>query len=441
MEKLSFCINTTGKEKEYLSLLLRSMEDNFYSLEHEIIIFIDSLCLKDKDNEDVYGWLMNRKFKFKDVKIIKNHLPVPIGYASNINLMFEKAKYEIVSYLQSDMVVGKNYDAEILRHLEDENTVISSTRVEPPIHPPSPEKYTAGYGLTPDEFDYDSFNTFVSEYSDTEKRTYYWFAPFTILKKKWLEMGGHDTLFRRSREDSDMLMRFRINGMKVIQSWSALVYHFTCVSSRGKEWFKPENNMRTQLQNKADQIELMKFFRKWKKFEHNALPMRDEERYLYDCTLSLKNCMNSTVEKIVEASKFFETIYLDDERILEEVLKYFEPQDIIANELLGYSSEDWEEYKIFFNRINYSDVFMLKNTSISKEDIVVEFDIDKLHSAEDVNFLNNLNDIIHQSVDGDGKFKYNIFKVTVNNKNNIIMNKIFVNNPSLDKLDFKIEKA
>ena len=73
MEKISFCINTTGKEKDYLSLLLQSMEDNFYSLEHEIIIFIDSFRMGDADNEDIYTWLKNRKFKFNNVKIINNY--------------------------------------------------------------------------------------------------------------------------------------------------------------------------------------------------------------------------------------------------------------------------------------------------------------------------------------------------------------------------------
>ena len=53
MKKISFCINTTGKEKDYLELLLTSMENNFASLEHEVIIFIDSLRVDDTDNEDI----------------------------------------------------------------------------------------------------------------------------------------------------------------------------------------------------------------------------------------------------------------------------------------------------------------------------------------------------------------------------------------------------
>ena len=261
MKKISFCIPTCRNEKDYIALLLDSMEKNFDSLEHEIIIFVDS------DNQNTFEFLKDRKNKFKDVRIFRNKLPVPICYQRNVNMMFETAKHEIVSLIQSDMVVGEHYDTEILRHLKNEKTIVTSTRVEPSLHPPSEEKYTKDFGLNPDEFDFTRFNKFVKDNINQEKTTYFWFAPFTLYKKQWVDIGGHDTLFRRSREDTDILMRFRLNQMEMIQSWSALVYHFTCVSSRGKDWFKQENQDRTKLQSVADNIELGKFFRKWKKFD------------------------------------------------------------------------------------------------------------------------------------------------------------------------------
>ena len=69
MEKITFCINTTGKEKDYLELLLTSMESNFVSLEHEVIIFIDSFRLQDDDNEDIKSWLLSRDNKFKNINV------------------------------------------------------------------------------------------------------------------------------------------------------------------------------------------------------------------------------------------------------------------------------------------------------------------------------------------------------------------------------------
>ena len=166
MKKISFCIPTCRNEKDYISLLLDSMEHNFNSLEHEVIIFIDS------DNQNTYEFLKNRNHKFKDIRILKNKLPVPICYQRNVNLMFENAKHDIVSLIQSDMVVGKNYDTEILRHLKDENTIVSATRVEPSLHPSSPEKYTQDFGFGPDEFEFSQFNKFVEHNTNLEKITH-----------------------------------------------------------------------------------------------------------------------------------------------------------------------------------------------------------------------------------------------------------------------------
>ena len=79
------------------------------------------------------------------------------------------------------------------------------------------------------------------------KLTEYWFAPFTLYRKKWNEIGGHDTIFRRSREDSDILYRMCLKGMKFKQDWNAIVYHFTCTSSRGKEWWKEQNQEKNNI--------------------------------------------------------------------------------------------------------------------------------------------------------------------------------------------------
>ena len=46
-------------------------------------------------------------------------------------------------------------------------------------------------------------------------------------------MGMHDEEFHSYHEDSDIFNRFLLNGMKLIQSRDALVYHLTC---RGGKW-------------------------------------------------------------------------------------------------------------------------------------------------------------------------------------------------------------
>jgi GT2 family glycosyltransferase len=104
-----------------------------------------------------------------------------------------------------------------------------------------------------------------------DKITNYFFAPFTMYKEVWNSIGGHDTQFRRSREDSDVLNRLILAGNKIVQTWEALVYHFTCTSSRGKDWFNPQNTKaqeRVKIQQQADNIELRRFIKKWGNFSH-----------------------------------------------------------------------------------------------------------------------------------------------------------------------------
>ena len=127
MDKITFCINTSQNEFEHIQLLLHSLEKNLSTLEHEILVFVDS------DNQGTTEWLLTKKQNFPNLKILKNKLPICYGYARNINEMFLQASNNIVSYLQSDMVICKDYDIEVLKYLEP-NMILCSTRIEPPLH-------------------------------------------------------------------------------------------------------------------------------------------------------------------------------------------------------------------------------------------------------------------------------------------------------------------
>ena len=60
MKKISFCINTSRNEREYLLLLLNSLKENTQIENHEVLIFIDS------DNQKTYRTLI----KYKETIII-----------------------------------------------------------------------------------------------------------------------------------------------------------------------------------------------------------------------------------------------------------------------------------------------------------------------------------------------------------------------------------
>lgn len=413
MQHITFCINTARNEFEYIKLLFKSLELNLNSLEHEFLVFVDS------DNQGTTEWLINQKTKFPNLKILKNELPIPYGYQRNINEMFLYASHDIVSYLQSDMVVCKNYDIEILKHLQP-NMVLCSTRIEPPLHGNSGEKLTFNFGLYPTEFKFDEF----VEYSERMKETKfieYFFAPFTLYKSVWNDIGGHDTMFRRSREDSDILNRLILSGVKIIQIWNANVYHFTCTSSRGVDWFNPNNKMaieKTELQSEADKIELRRFIKKWGVFSHG-----NPIDYFYKISANLT--IDDTNYKLLENIEvFFDKIYVFDKI---ELFKKYDTHSI-ANKLLNVTDDIWNNYSYMFNECNLQKI---ESGKVLDDDVIIEFDLSKLTNKNFSEFINNIQHIIHQT-DEVGVFKYDIFIITINRKNNLIGEKIKVKNPIIN---------
>jgi GT2 family glycosyltransferase len=257
--------------------LLNGVDTNL----HDFLVFVDS------DNQGTTEFLQTLKPLFPNLTIIKNNGD-PVGYAGNINYMFRNAKTEIVSYLQSDMVVNLEYDKKVLSHLKD-NTILCSTRVEPPLHCPNDNAVTfvQRFGFDPSEFKYEDFLRFAEANKDPKKLTNYFFAPFTLYKSLWNDIGGHDVSFKKSREDSDIALRLALNGCEMKQCWDAMMYHFTCTSSRGIEWWKPENQERDKKRMELDRIELDRFVKKWGTFLHptcpeDVRPLIDQNKFIVE---------------------------------------------------------------------------------------------------------------------------------------------------------------
>lgn len=335
MQNISFVTNSSKNTLEHLKLLLRSLQTNLDNKEHEIIVFVDD------DNENMLEWLLSIKHNFHDLRIIKNEQQAPVGYAVNKTILTECAKYDIVSYLQADMVIGPHYDTEILKHIKPKR-ILSATRVEPPLHGISDITITHDFGLDPKDFDMNSWNVF-SETVKTDKLIDYFFAPITYYKQDWLDLGGYDTIFRRSREDSDLVQRCLHGGIELVQTFSANVYHFTCVSSRGKGWFDKQNveaQDRVSIQNKADQIELRRFLRKWGNFSHI-----NQKLYKFDIDLLVKNY---TIETVYQIEPFFTKVWLDGVNNIQDLYNLFEMYERdynTSNKLYEISNELWVSHK------------------------------------------------------------------------------------------------
>lgn len=350
MNQISFIINASINTLAHLKLLLESLRTNLRGDRHEILVFIDS------DNEGIYEYLKSIKTNYYDLKIVRHDLKPCVGYSRNSNLLVELASHKIVSYLQSDMIVCKDYDLGILEDLED-NCILSCTRIEPPLHGPSEVTFTANFGLYPENFQLDSFIQY-SESVKSSKTINYFFAPFSFYKSVWLDCGGYDTLFRKSREDSDLLQRLLQRGVKIKQTYKSNVYHFSCVSSRGKNWFDGSDAVaqnRVEMQKVADNIELKKFFRKWGGFNHGESKL---EKYDVDLVITDAEEGKIDVQTIMSIEPYFSRIWLKSPELVEKLVAISSNgEDLYANYLLGFTELDWQNSKPFYNRTDYTKIY------------------------------------------------------------------------------------
>jgi len=419
MNKITFCINTSRNEFNHIKLLFLSLEKNLSDVKHEILVFIDS------DEGSTFDWLLTQKEIFPNLKILKNQLPICYGYARNINEMFKQASSDIVSYLQSDMVICKNYDVEVLKLIQP-NTILCSTRIEPPLHGNSGEKITYDFGLDPIKFDIESFTKYAEEHK-SDKVTEFFFAPFTLYKSVWNSIGGHDTVFRRSREDSDILTRLVLNGVNIKQTWRALVYHFTCTSSRGLNWFNDKDEaaqQRTQLQQSADSIELSRFITKWGSFNHSLSKVK-----YYNISAHITG-MNLNLSNFNTIQSHFSKVYVDDTHIIQLMQEWYDRNHHPANKLLSISSEDWKEYSYMYNTLLADDRIQPIESYDGNDDILVRFDQQHITPEIYYEFIQNIQQII-DNIEDLGIYEYGPFTITVLQKTDRASEKIIINNPEI----------
>ena len=418
MKPISFVINTAINELNHIKLLLNSLNINLDGDKHEILIFIDN------DNQGTYEYLKSIKDKFYDLKIITHKLPPCIGYSRNNNLLVELAKHDIVSYLQSDMVISPHYDTDILKEIE-ENTILSATRIEPPLHGESPLTITKDLGTDPLDFNLEKWN----EYSLTVKENKtadYFFAPITFYKNVWLSIGGYDTLFRRSREDSDLVQRCLHKGIKLKQTFNAVVYHFTCTSSRGKDWFKKDNieaQNRVKLQEQADQIELRRFIRKWGGFNHGT-----EKLVKYDVDLEIKNSSKLPPHIINNIEPLFSRVWIDDATVSQIVNSNVSKEHELANKLLNFTDEQWKKTSKYHNLDHYNQIFLFqKHNHIPTYNVKLIIDGKTLENS-DFEIINKIHLIIANYDEGE----YEYGNILLHIKNKSPLNNIICNNPKFD---------
>ena len=427
MTGISFCIATAKNEKDYTFSLLKSLEDNTKLDNHEIVIFIDS------DNQKTYEALLKYQKGKNNVKIHRNETGFPIGSQRNVSIMFDKATKDVVIYLQSDMVVCPDFDKHFLKALDNnKNRVVSAARIEPPLHPPSPEKIVKDFGLNPTDFKYKEFCKFTKDLQK-EKRPLMdgHFAPFGSFKSTYFDiMGGFDTQFRCSREDSDFIIRLKAGNVETLQTWDASVYHYTCVSSRGTDWYKDDSQaeIKNQWQSYADQEELKRFIRKWGYFGHDYRPK-------YDVTLFIDINTAPNLGLLASIEPYFNKIIINEEAVKDALIDLANFDSYYyANKRWGYTQEHWNSIRSKFMGPYFKDrILFNKNPKQSDFDVFVTTDMYSLiknhKDKANQDFVTNSNIILGQLLNNEvykGKYTIGGFEIYVNNLNDI--NKNHLNN-------------
>lgn len=200
---------------------------------------VEVVLLDDASTDGTWDWMMS--LTEPRLKVYRNTGPERIGHTVLYDQGAKMASNEIFGIFHADMVATPNYIKNVLKHLKP-GRVISGTRIEPPLHPPGPEKFVADFGFEPEEFREKDFLQFVKtqeEYFENKTTTGI-FAPWVMYVKDFMSIGGHDkrVFAPMELEDSDLFNRFLLNGFELLQSRDAFVYHMTCRGSRFKDGVK-----------------------------------------------------------------------------------------------------------------------------------------------------------------------------------------------------------
>jgi len=380
--KISF-IQPSRNNLKYLKWSYEATRKNQGNHEVEICI------ADDFSNDGTWEWCQEMMKEDIYFKAIRNEGPTRLGHTILYDrLINEVASYDICMIYHADMYLCPNALDEISKYIA-QKTVVSLTRIEPPLHPDGPEKILADFGIETEEFNEDKFlnwfkNDLKPKYNQPTEGV---FAPWAFMKSDFQEIKGHDPLFApQSKEDSDIFNRFQLNGVKFLQTWEGYVYHMTCRGSR----FNPTlttpgtNSPEWEAQNKKS---TRNFIRKWGHFVKHDHLMKPIIPHKYNIGFKVYNCNQSLLELL---EVWCDVIWVS-ENIIEE---YIQKEQVNTK----------YDLKKRVHSIENSDVkdYM---------DIVVEFDA-KNFTQDSFNIIQNLSDIITESGEV-GEFTLDCFTITI----------------------------
>jgi len=321
------------------------------------------ICIADDfSNDDTWNWCQEMMDKDPLFKAIRNEGPTRLGHTILYDsLVNEVATSDICMIYHADMYLCPGALDAVENHIK-EKTIVSLTRIEPPLHPDGPEKVLLDCGIEPEEFDEDMLLTQLERLKTKGKTTEGIFAPWAFYKSDFQEIGGHDPIFApQSKEDTDIFNRFHLNGCKFIQTWEGFVYHMTCRGSRFADGAKRNPDGQVFMKNretdewlKQNNKSTREFLRKWGHFcKHDAL-MKPIVPPKYDIGFILKNC---TLKHLEILEPWCSTIYTNNDRL-----------NYINSEQPNTSFNLEERVKLFDNEKNNNILIGIDGNTFGNED-------------------------------------------------------------------------
>ena len=397
-QEITFIIPVRNNQK-YALQAYRSIR-KYHPEEHYIVL------LDDASTDKTWEWIENTAKWDEKVIAYRNESGDRVGHTVLYDKGVELAPTEIISILHSDMVITENYVKNILKHLKP-RVVISATRIEPPLHPPGPEKFVKNFGLEPDEFV--GMQREFYEFVEDREREYKGltsegiFAPWTMYKEDFIAIGGHDLLFAPMElEDSDIFNRMLLAGYEFIQSRDAFVYHMTCRGSRFKDgieiekeiplpdgtiWYKPKDS---EEYLKLRQNKFREWWRKWHTDVLHDENMKPIVPNRYETAFVIKN---ATLNVVIALEPWCDVLYTDDEMGIIEAAYY----------------EEEAKHTMF----DLKKKFKVRKYESPAENIRVDFDATKLTDAHFRMVIKQLHQIL-DTITEVGTYQYDIFTITIN---------------------------
>jgi glycosyltransferase involved in cell wall biosynthesis len=350
------------------------------------------ICVADDASTDgTWDWCVEMMDKDSNFKALKWDGPERVGHTILYDrLINEVATNDICMIYHADMYLCPGALDAIENELK-EKTIVSLTRIEPPLHPDGPEKILKDFGVEPEEFNENGLLEFLDSRVPNDDVTEGIFAPWAFWKSDFQEIGGHDPLYApQSKEDSDIFNRFQLNGVKFIQTWHGCVYHMTCRGSRRNTVDKAKNIYEDSPEWLAQNMRSTRnFIRKWGSMVMHDSLMKPIIPPKYDIGFQVKGG-NSQLLEILEP--WCSTILLDDEMqvITSHYLDKEQPNTVINLE----------------NKIKSTPVGSLEN------EIIVTIDSTTFNN-NDYNIIQQLPQIIKDSGEI-GKFELGNLKININ---------------------------